>query len=265
MPSGSTERHGGLWAAWAVLIGTGGTSVTFNVWHSVHAGELEIVLAVLAGLAPVFTAACVSHLVAAHRGGWFMRAVAFAVMLGAMALSISATAAVVAPAAGHMRWVYGAVLDAAALLALWAILDTKDRDRADADAVSDAERRAVLARSEAESLRAELGSATAELDRVRTAAAAVAVPVPTRGPARRSRTAPKRARTAPKDDLALEARALNFLAADLDMTGAELARRLGVTEGYGRKLKRKLTDPDRPKGDAGPGGMQAVKPTGTEG
>jgi hypothetical protein len=30
------------------------------------------------------------------------------------------------------------------------------------------------------------------------------------------------------------------------MSGAELARKLGVTEGYGRKLRRRLTDPDRP-------------------
>ena len=36
------------------------------------------------------------------------------------------------------------------------------------------------------------------------------------------------------------------LAADLTMTGAELARKLGVTEGYGRKLRRRLADPDRP-------------------
>ncbi len=70
------------------------------------------------------------------------------------------------------------------------------------------------------------------------------------GPARRSRTAPAPASTAPasgtgtapEDDLELEARALKVLATDLDMSGAELARQLGVSEGYGRKLRRRLTE-----------------------
>lgn len=73
------------------------------------------------------------------------------------------------------------------------------------------------------------------------------------GPARRSRTAPARtgtapqsdASTAPDDDLELEAKALKLLATNLDMSGAELARHLGVSEGYGRKLRRRLTG-DRP-------------------
>jgi hypothetical protein len=52
-------------------------------------------------------------------------------------------------------------------------------------------------------------------------------------------------RTAPDDDLELEAKALKLLATDLDMSGAELARRLGVSEGYGRKLRRRLSG-DRP-------------------
>ena len=74
-------------------------------------------------------------------------------------------------------------------------------------------------------------------------------PVQQGGPRHRSsapRTAgPKPRRTAPKAgsdaDLANEARALNLLAADLEMTGADLARHLGVSESYGRKLRRRLT------------------------
>lgn len=73
------------------------------------------------------------------------------------------------------------------------------------------------------------------------------------GPARRSRTAPARsgtatrsaAGTAPEDDLDLEARALKLLATNLDMSGAELAEKLGISAGYGRKLRRRLTG-DRP-------------------
>ncbi|HMH94011.1 MAG TPA: hypothetical protein VK586_23395 [Streptosporangiaceae bacterium] len=76
------------------------------------------------------------------------------------------------------------------------------------------------------------------------------------GPARRSRTAPAQrgtaprpaAGTAPEDDLELEARALKLLATDLNMTGAEVGRQLGVTEGYGRKLRRRLAG-ERPSED----------------
>jgi hypothetical protein len=48
-------------------------------------------------------------------------------------------------------------------------------------------------------------------------------------------------KTAPADDLALEAKALELLAGDLTMSGAALARALGVSESYGRKLRRRLT------------------------
>jgi DNA-binding CsgD family transcriptional regulator len=76
------------------------------------------------------------------------------------------------------------------------------------------------------------------------------------GPARRSGTAPARsgtapgtgARTAPQDDLDLEARALKLLATNLDMSGAELAEKLGISAGYGRKLRRRLAG-DRPAED----------------
>jgi hypothetical protein len=73
------------------------------------------------------------------------------------------------------------------------------------------------------------------------------------GPARRSRTAPAgsgtaprtAAGTAPDDDLDLEARALKLLATNLDMSGAELAKELEISPGYGRKLRRRLAG-DRP-------------------
>ena len=84
-------------AAWAVLVVIGGTQVTFNIVHAVGGGRLNVFLAVLYGVAPVFTAMCLSHIVATYKGGWFMQAVTFAVMAGAMGLSISASADVVAP------------------------------------------------------------------------------------------------------------------------------------------------------------------------
>lgn len=105
------------------------------------------------------------------------------------------------------------------------------------------------AKSDLESARSRADSETARADQLARKLA---------GPARRSRTAPARssaaprtgAGTAPEDDLDLEARALKLLAADLTMSGAELGKRLGVSEGYGRKLRRRLTG-ERPS-DAAP-------------
>lgn len=49
----------------------------------------------------------------------------------------------------------------------------------------------------------------------------------------------------------LDARARNLLAEDPAMNGGELARHLGVSAGYGRKLRRKLTDHDTQKRQEG--------------
>lgn len=71
------------------------------------------------------------------------------------------------------------------------------------------------------------------------------VPAPRRsGPKAGTRSGTAR-KTAPSDDLALEAKALELLATDLTMSGAELARKLKISPGYGRKLRRRLSG-DRP-------------------
>jgi hypothetical protein len=108
---------------------------------------------------------------------------------------------------------------------------------------AEAERDSIRSKADAEAARAD------RLERKLT------------GPARRSRTAPARSGTAPRtaagtapdDDLELESRALKLLATDLTMSGAELARQLEISPGYGRKLRRRLTgelpseaEPDRP-------------------
>src|SRR5580692_763429 len=98
--SPKTARTPGLWAAWAVLIAMGGTSVTYNVWHAVHGGHMPAGLALLYGLAPVLAAILLSHIVAEYDGGKLMQAAAFAIMLAAMSLSAYATAVTVAPVAG---------------------------------------------------------------------------------------------------------------------------------------------------------------------
>lgn len=113
-------------AAWAVLLGCGSTSLAFNIAHALGGdggGHLAVALAVLYGTAPVGAGMGLSHMAAGFEGGWFLRVMTFAVMLGAMALSVGATAAVVAPVApGWLRWLFPMVLDAAALVALQVII-----------------------------------------------------------------------------------------------------------------------------------------------
>ena len=106
-------------AAWLVLAGAGTTMVSFNLWHAFHAG-MPGYLALLDGVAPVVLAMGMSHIV--RRRGWFLKIATVAVMLGAMALSVSATGEVVHPAVGHLWWLFGAVVDSAALVALQVIL-----------------------------------------------------------------------------------------------------------------------------------------------
>jgi hypothetical protein len=118
-------------AAWLVLAFAGTTMVSFNMWHAIHGG-IVFMLAILYGLAPVVLAMGLSHMVAAYRGGWFMKGVTFAIMLGAMVLSIRATGYVVKPASGNLWPLFGIVTDSAALLALQVILSPESRAAAKA-------------------------------------------------------------------------------------------------------------------------------------
>jgi hypothetical protein len=118
-------------AAWLVLIFAGSTQVSFNIWHAIHSG-MPLWLAVLYGLAPVALAMGMSHVVAAYRGGWFMKSVTFGVMVGAMVLSVRATGVVVRPATGQIWWLFGAVVDTAALVALQVVLSPESRAAAKA-------------------------------------------------------------------------------------------------------------------------------------
>lgn len=118
-------------AAWLVLTFAGTTMVAFNMWHAIHGG-IWFPLAILYGLAPVVLAMGLSHMVAAYRGGWFMKGVTFAIMVGAMVLSIRATGDVVKPASGDLWPLFGIVTDSAALLALQVILSPESRAAAKA-------------------------------------------------------------------------------------------------------------------------------------
>jgi hypothetical protein len=109
--SKSRKGHGAA-EAWTLLVGMGITTVTFNIYHYTHTGHSPLFLSLFKGVAPVFAASMLSHIVAAHDDSRVMRAVSFAVMAGAMWLSISAVAAV---AGGRMGWLFGAVVDTAVL------------------------------------------------------------------------------------------------------------------------------------------------------
>ena len=230
-------------AAWAVLIGMGGTSVTYNVYHAVHNGTLSVGLALLYGFAPVFGAALLSHIVAVYQGGRFLQAVTFVVMLGAMTLSIGATAAVVKPAAGPwMQWLFGAVLDAAALVALRVILSGHQHKAAEATALEAAERTAAEAAEKTEALQAQLAEVTAALETERNRK-------PPRNRNRKStrnrgtRNTRKPAfapagTTAPEDapDLDAEALILKYLAEGHSASQAGVMA--GKSDSYGRQVAR---------------------------
>jgi len=281
-----TPGHG---AAWAVLIGTAVTSVTYNVVHALPV--LELALALLLGFAPAFVAACLSHVAAVLDAPGWVKAAVIAVMLGGMVLSASNTAAVVAPAEpGWRGWLFGIVLDAGALLALWAIMASR-RQRNEATAAVEAARtetqaaraEAHAATAEAAELRAGLGTAQASLAEVQAELAALRERNKTRNRGRNSgrnqgrntgrNTAPSSARnTAPssapssapatagsgEDELSIEARALQEIAGARakgeTLNGSELGRRLGVTERYGRDLIKKLAAADAPADIAGAAG-----------
>lgn len=288
-------------AAWIVTVVMGGTTMAFQVYHAVKFGHMPWELAVLYGIVPLLIALLVLEIVAEWREApWPAKAAAYAIMAAAMFLSASATGAVVLHAApGHFSLLPGALLDAAELLAAFFILNGPSAAQAIAAAArreaellgrADAER---SAREQAEAahqaavsdLRARAGAeieardraladaaqalAAARSDAEKAAAKTAVLERKLGGPARRSRTAPARTGTAPRssaetaseDDVELEARALKLLATDLDMSGAELARQLGVSEGYGRKLRRRL-GPDRPAED---GADRPEDRTGTAG
>jgi hypothetical protein len=266
-------------AAWFTFIFMAGTTMTFQTYHSVETGQMPWPLAALYGVGAFALAITVLEF-ARHSPSNWVKAGAYALTGGAMYLSASATGDVTQHAAPqHAQLLFGLLMDGAALLAIHFIMNGPTaghavaavvRREAELIAQADAERSAReqdadAHRSAADSLRAELGSQRTAFDRAlseargaletarseaETATArAEVLAAKLAAPAGRSRTGTGRrgtasrtaSGTAPKDDLDLEARALKLLAANLDMSGAELAEKLGVSAGYGRKLRRRLT------------------------
>jgi len=136
-----------LLAAWFVLLVTGMTSVTFNVWHATHSGRMPLGLALLIGVTPVATAMGASHMVSEHKGGKALQLICYGGMVAAMAQSIGAIAAVIGPVDGPVfRWIFGVAMDVLSLAALRVVIVQNQRHTASeaaARATEEAARRAA--------------------------------------------------------------------------------------------------------------------------
>ena len=254
-------------SAWSVFIGMAGTTMSFQVYHSVKYGHMPSTLAYLYGIVPL----AISMLVIEFVSGWenapkWARPSAYLITGGSMFLSAAATGAVVFRAApDHTSLLFGLLLDGAAILAA-RFLMTAGQKAADAVAQAEAgtaEAVALRAALEGEQLDREAAeeerdTARAEATQVATATAALHAqvaaleakleatlkgdtkkPEPSRGSAARKPHARSEGQTE-EQKLGTEAAALAIIADEPDISGSELGRRLGTTPGYGRTLMRKL-------------------------
>jgi hypothetical protein len=249
----ATARDTTIGAAWAILICLGGTQVTFNVVSALRHSALSPV-PVLAGLGPVLAAVLLSHLAASRRAQAWFRVAITGVMLCSMAVSIGATVEVTTPVfdAWWRAVLFGIVLDAASLLALWFIMDRHGEKAAAVTAVEQAQAAAEAARQQASEVTGKAAGLEAELTGVRAeleaALARASAPRKSRRSAprkpARNRTPVPPSGSAPEvpgaDDLSTEVQALDILHANPGISGSELGRRLGKTDRYGRELIKRL-------------------------
>jgi pyruvate/2-oxoglutarate dehydrogenase complex dihydrolipoamide acyltransferase (E2) component len=220
------------------------------------------------GIVPVALAMIVSHLVATFSAGRVLRVVTFAVMVGALALSVRATGDVVAPAAGPLWWLYGAVVDTAALASLQVLLTLKARAARDAEqqAASDAaavdERAALRAQLETaqagqEEAHADLETARADLTRMAARIETLERKLAGQKPKRTRTQAPAARRTkdadaAPHanpdaddrttipDDFDARTQALEAWLANPKISGKALAETVGMKERWGQLRKNEF-------------------------
>jgi hypothetical protein len=250
---------------WFVLVITGGTSATLQMYHATHATGTVLLIAALVGLVPAATAVGLSHVVASHKSVIVLRLITFAVMLAVMAASASASAAVIRPIDGlWFAWILSVALDAAALACVWVLLGDSERKAAEASALELAQKTAAEAQSAAEEaaskvagLEAELVSARAALDAER--ARRVPARKPRRSSARKPATVPvpvAPGSSAPEDvpDLDTEARILALI--DQGYSASKAGVLAGTSDSYGRQVARLAkaakTEPagaDRSEGD----------------
>jgi hypothetical protein len=121
-PAGAAVKPARHVSAWTVMLCCGVTSLLFNLVHAIrHDGSttdwVNIMIAVIYGVAPVTISVIDSHMATKKRAAWEVL-VMLAVMVATMTMSVAATASLVRPVAGPvMCWVLPAVLDTATLIA----------------------------------------------------------------------------------------------------------------------------------------------------
>lgn len=256
--SSTADLRRALTAAWIVTVTMGTTTMVFQVYHSVTRGHLPWPLAGLYGIIPLALAMGVLKIISNWKAaGWQAKTVAFAIMIGSMFLSASATGEVILYAAPpHASLLFGAILDAAELLAAYFIMSGCTAAQAHGAAENEAALRAARdaafaearAANEAETgaLRAALETAgTARQDAEQRAARAEAqagalrrkrAPQGHRKPAANADR--KTTRTRVPNDVDARAEALRILAGEPGITGKELGLRLGMSERWGQARKR---------------------------
>lgn len=147
-------------SAWLVFTSMAGTTMSFQVYHSIKHGHMPVPLAVLYGVVPLLISMLVIEVVSGwHDAPKWIRWGAYLIIGGAMYLSAAATGAVVLQAApDHSSLLFGLLLDGAAILAARFLMTAVKRaaaaEQAEHAAALTAEReRADAAESAAEELR----------------------------------------------------------------------------------------------------------------
>jgi hypothetical protein len=240
-------------AAWLVLGTMGLASVVFQVDHALGGGLPRWLIAGIVGFAPVAVSLGVAHMIALHRGGTGVRIAAMLVMACGMTLSIGAIGWVVAPYYhSNLKWLFGLLLDGAALFAAWVLLSEHQRKGAEESALAqaglalaEAQSAARQAAEETTGLRAELARVSGDL----TAAHATAEALRSTAPAAPRRPRKRTPVSGDTQDLTAELRAIQMLDAHPELRakgmGSELGRKLGVSPATGRRLHASLTSDER--------------------
>lgn len=242
--------------AWLVFISMAGTTMSFQVYHSIEHGHMPPPLAVLYGVVPLV----ISMLLIEVVSGWedapeWVRWAAYLVIGGAMYLSAAATGAVVLRAAPpHSSLLFGLLLDGAAILAarflMTAVKRAASAELAAARSALEGERSARLeTEAEVGVLRDELAKAVA---RTETLARKLAASGSGQGGSRKrkptgsgsgnpgsgngdQRRQPGEVGEAPAD-LDSEARVLWFL--DKGYSASQAGVKAGLTDSRGRQIAR---------------------------
>jgi hypothetical protein len=248
--------------AWLVFISMAGTTMSFQVYHSIEHGQMPWPLAVLYGVVPLFISMLVIEFASGDDAPKWIQWAAYLIIGGAMYLSAAATGAVVLRAAPeHSSLLFGLLLDGAAILAARFLMTAAKLDaaakRVSFEAALEAERAARHnAEAGLEAAQADAAEATQKAEALALQLADTPITEPgtaggrgsgtaARQPTRRKSgtVAPRRTKDAAAQaaEVVTHAEAELILAADPEISGSELGRRLGTTPGYGRTLKRKLT------------------------